>query len=771
MAQCTCTSPDGTQSTTYVFESAPFGSSMNCDIACRFWRWNHAISQAYPYGSPEREAKMGSCKMWLKECGSGPDFISLSEPRTQCVAGDSVGAKLVVDHGHGMGQEVDVQLKVVRASDEVVDVVEQNYGPDIPQYAGVEGPLMTITNPNSPFYGQQVKTCMVNGFDSYVYQVSRYPSSSVDPIASTAWGDVDLSTGDNVGQIAVPLFKFRKHGENITDPSASANYGLNPFYDPNAICSVEDFFDISGYTWETIPELGAPLCEGKVRYIFFEGLGSGTDLYKSTADLEFACRMQMGELFPKKDFDEAYNENFSEQRMWQEYNDLSVECIEEEYPYDLDAYCALYHSASDDGICTGYDVENNPLGTAWWSGTSNSYGGTINAFHPYYLTWLKGYLVNELGLSALADADPMTLGEYHTNTTWNNFQISDEAIAYGANKRKLTACVVSKLYEKYPDQFDWRGAFPPSNTQSGAILLPEEMVGTYDWFDSDDVLYEGQVVLQTFSPTSNEYGYEAVPMPEGLVKLEYYEVPLEGQEEVAQFRGEVAVSDDINEARETLTDDTREPEGIFLPEDAEIEVLGAEQDLIDSIEQGQISDDDLNKLFSDSSAEAVREMFDDVDGEADDTSTSDTTGGTTTQDDETIFDDGEVDGEPATEGEFDGMGDEEEDTFTGEETPEEDVTPEEEVEVEDEPVVIDEEVLTIGGLEVNEENFPLLSTDYGTPVEAQSTIQPVAMEMDVETASTAPSSFKKVVQNPIVQAVAVAGVVGVIAFAFLNRKK
>jgi hypothetical protein len=164
-------------------------------------------------------------------------------------------------------------------------------------------------------------------------------------------------------------------------------------------------------------------------------------------------------------------------------------------------------------------------------------------------------------------------------------------------------------------------------------------------------------------------------------------------------------------------------------------------------------------------------MFDDVDGEADDTSTSDTTGGTTTQDDETIFDDGEVDGEPATEGEFDGMGDEEGDTFTGEETPEEDVTPEEEVEVEDEPVVIDEEVLTIGGLELNEENFPLLSVDYGTPVEAQSTIQPVAMEMNVETASTAPSSFKKVVQNPIVQAVALAGVVGVIAFAFLNRKK
>jgi len=45
------------------------------------------------------------------------------------------------------------------------------------------------------------------------------------------------------------------------------------------------------------------------------------------------------------------------------------------------------------------------------------------------------------------------------------------------------------------------------------------------------------------------------------------------------------------------------------------------------------------------------------------------------------------------------------------------------------------------------------------------------MEMDVDTASTAPSSFKKVVQNPIVQAVAVAGVVGVIAFTFLNRKK
>jgi hypothetical protein len=611
MPSCTCTSPDGTQSTTYEFDSAPYGGEMGCDMACRYWAWNHAYSQAYPYGSAKREAKMGSCKMWVKECGSGPDWISLSEPRTECVAGDKVGAKLVVNHGHGMGQEVDISLNVLKASDEIVDVVEMEYGPDIDRYKGVEGPLKTITNPDSPFYGQQVRTCLVNGFDSYVYQVTRHPSSDVEPIATTAWGDVDVSTGDDVGQLAVPLFKFRKHLGRQLDPLAGANYGLNPFYDPDAICSIEEYFEISGLTWETIE---GNSCENKVQGIIINELGSGTNLYSSTADYEFACRMQMGELLPKKDFNEMYSESFSEQKMWQEYDELSIECIEEGIPYDLDVYCALYHwnTANDGGICTGYDVENNPLGSAWWSGTSNSYGGTINPFHPYYLSWLKGYLVEDLGLTQLADADPMDLGEYHNNSTWNNFLISDEAAEYSNNNKKITACVMTKLYDEYPNQFDWRGAFPPSNLETGQVLLPEEMVGTYDWFDENDVDYDGQVVVQTNSPTSNEYGYEAIEIPEGVVKLDYYEVPLEGQDVVAEFRGEVEVSDDINESREILTDDTREPEGIFLPDDPELEVVGAEEDFISSVEDGQIEDEDLNKIFSEESAVEVANMFENI---------------------------------------------------------------------------------------------------------------------------------------------------------------
>ena len=765
MPQCTCTSPDGTQSTTYQFESAPFGGSVDCEIACRFWKANHAYSSAYPYGSSEREARMGSCKMWVKECGSGPDFISLSEPRTQCVAGDKVGAKLAINHGHGMGQYVDISLDVLKASDEVVDVVERDYGPDILRYAGVEGPLKTITNPESPFYGQEVKTCMVNGFDKYVYQVTRHPSSEVDPIAKTAWGEVDVSTGPDVGQIAVPLFKFRKHGEKITDPNASANYGLNPFYDPNAICSIEEYFEISGLAWET---MAGTNCESKVRSIIINELGSGTNLYKSTADYELACAMQMGELLPKKDFNEMYNENFSEQRMWQEYDELATECIEEGIPYELDAYCALYHwnTAHDGGICTGYDVENNPLGSAWWTGTSNSYGGGISPFHPYYLVWLKDYLVNDLGLSELADADPLDLGEYHNNSTWNNFQISEEAADYSANSKKMTACVISKLYEKYPDQFDWRGAFPPSNVVTGQILLPEEMVGTYDWFDENDVDYDGQVVLQTNSPTSNDYGYEAVELPEGLVKMDYYEVPLAGQDVVAEFRGEVDVSGDINESRETLTDDVREPEGVFLPEEEEIEVIGAERDLIDSVEQGQLDEEDLKSLFSPESAVEVANMFENVDG-TEPTDTSDTTDtstptDTSATDDESIFDEGEVDGEPVSDDSFDGMGDPEEDAFESES---------EDTIVEDSTSTTESEseVDTSQGVQESEE---IIFNDYPyAPVEAQTTITTTGVTPTPQIASVAPEKAQDFLKKPIVQAVGVASIVGIVAFLLIKDSK
>lgn len=768
MPQCTCTSPDGTESTTYEFDSTPYGASMPCDMACRFWSANHAYSSAYPYGSAKREAKMGSCKMWVKECGSGPDWISLSEPRTQCVAGDKVGAKVTLNHGHGMGQYADISLEVVKASDDIVDVVSQDYGPDIYRYAGVEGPLKTITDPESPFYGQEVRTCMVNGFDSYVYQVARHPSSSVDPIAETAWGEADLSTGPDVGQLAVPLFKFRKYLGRETDPSAGANYGLNPFYDPDAICSVEEFFESTGMTWETIPTLGASLCEGKVRYLFFEGLGSGTNLYKSTSDYEFACRMQMGELLPRRDFNEMYNEYFSKNKMFQEYDEKAVECLEEGVPYDLDAYCALYHwnTANDGGICTGYDVENNPLGSAWWSGTSVFYGGNLDAFNPYYLVWLKDYLVNDLGLTALADSDPMDLQEYHSNTTWSNFLVSEEGMEYGQNKKELTACVITKMYAEYPDQFDWRGAFPPSNTLSGRILLPEEMVGTYDWFDEDDVDYEGLVVLQTNSETANDYGYEEVEMPEGMVRLDYVEVPLEGQDVVAEYRGEVEVSDDINESRETLTDDVREPEGIFLPEDPEVEVIGAEKDLIDSVEQGQLDEEDLKSLFSPESAVQVANMFENVDG-TEPTDTSDTTDtstptDTSATDDESIFDEGEVDGEPVSDDSFDGMGDPEDDAFESES---EDTT----IEDSTSATETESEVDTSQGVQESEE---IIFNDYPyAPVEAQTGVTNTGVTTTTQTASVAPEKAQDFLKKPIVQAVGVASIVGIVAFLLIKDSK
>ena len=432
----------------------------------------------------------------------------------------------------------------------------------------------------------------------------------------------------------------------------------------------------------------------------------------------------------------------------------AVECLEEGVPYDLDAYCALYHwnTANDGGICTGYDVENNPLGSAWWSGTSVAYGGTLDAFNPYYLVWLKDYLVNDLGLTALADTDPMDLQEYHTNTTWSNFLVSEEGMEYGQNKKELTACVITKMYAEYPDQFDWRGAFPPSNTLSGRILLPEEMVGTYDWFDEDDVDFDGLVVLQTNSETANDYGYEEVEMPEGLVRLDYVEVPLEGMDIVAEYRGEVEVSDDINEARETLTDDTRQEEGVFLPDDQELEVMGAEDDLIDSVEEGQISDAELKLLFSDESAEQVANMFENIEGEELDETTE-----TSTTDEESIFDDGEVDGEAVSDDSFDGMGDPENDTFTSDT----------EVDTSDESASTTEsesEVDTSQGVQESEE---IIFNDYPyAPVEAQTGVTPAP-----QTASVAPEKAQEFFKKPIVQALAVASVVGIVAFLIVKDSK
>ena len=46
--------------------------------------------------------------MWIKDCGSGPEWISVSEPRLQCTFGDKVGAKLNIDHG-GKGEDVDMK--------------------------------------------------------------------------------------------------------------------------------------------------------------------------------------------------------------------------------------------------------------------------------------------------------------------------------------------------------------------------------------------------------------------------------------------------------------------------------------------------------------------------------------------------------------------------------------------------------------------------------------------------------------------------------------
>lgn len=758
MGVCTCTSPDGNYSTTYEFDDGvPYNT--DCERACRNWS-SPTLTYLYPYGSEEWASRRRSCKMWVKDCGSGPDWITESEPRTQCVAGDSIGGKLLVDQGHGMGQYVDIGLKVLRASDEIVD-----YAPDgTPKYAGVEGPTKIIENPDSPFYGQEVKTCMVNGFDNYIYQVTRQSSSNVIPIAETSWGDVDVSTGAEAGQLAVPVFVFRKYGENVRTPGWAANYALNRDYDPEAICSVEDYFDITGETWETMPGIGGDsACDAKMKYLLYEGLGSYNELIylrKSIADYELGCRIELGELLPETDFNEMYNANFSENKMWTEYDEVSSECALEDDPYDINAYCALYHwNWQNDGVCEGYDVENNPLGTAWWSGTSNSFGSSDFAeeYDALYADFLRNYFVNEQGIDSLANADDETLLSYANFYTNNQFNTSPEGVALALQAKARKACVVSKMYERYPNQFDWRGAFSPSNVTTGYTLLPDSMVGAYDWFNEDDVTDEGQIVSRTYSPTANEYGYETVDIPEGFVKMDYIEIPFEGQDEVAEFRGTVEVDPDINDARASMTDDIREPEGVFLPEDLDVPRIAAEEDLIESIEAGQLSDEDLKSLFTDESADAVSNMFEEVENQS---STETETEGQETEDEETIFDDGETDGEIVDEDSFDGSGDpiEEEDSFTDESSAEGDV--------QDEPMdVIEEEVI----LEVAEDEI--------VPEMATTTV--VEDVMDVETlddgveksGSIVPSSLKEAFQKPAVQAIAVACGIGLVAYFALGRKK
>ncbi len=236
------------------------------------------------------------------------------------------------------------------------------------------------------------------------------------------------------------------------------------------------------------------------------------------------------------------------------------------------------------------------------------------------------------------------------------------------------------------------------------------------------------------------------------------EGPLEGQDVVSEFRGEVEVSDEINEARETLTDDVREVEGIFLPEDPEVEVIGAENDLIDSVEEGQLNDAELKLLFSDESAEQVANMFENIEGEEIDETTE-----TSTTNEESIFDDGEVDGEAVSDDSFDGMGDPEDDAFSSD--AEADLSDESATTDEIEPAMdatSEDEVIFEG------ENVTTYTYDYpaDVPVAVQTGVSPTP-----QTASVAPEKAQEFFKKPIVQALAVASVVGIVAFFIVKDSK
>ncbi len=601
MPSCTCSSPDGSESYTYYMEEQP----SSCENLCRFWDANSTFTRKYPYGSPEREAMKArmSCKMFTKECGSGPTYIQKSAQRTECVVGDKVGASITIDHGHGMGESVSISLRVIG-----------------------DGATYTIDEADSPFFGQQVKTCAVNGFDDWVYWQTRNSSDAL-PIATAPWGqEIDVSTGADVAQGEIPVLAFSYPLEGEFEYRYWL-LGLNPFFRHEAICSIEEYFALTGLDWSTIehpiyPSLSdSPTwgCVDKVNILanamssaneIMMGINStismsafDVPLARSRADAIFACQFDQGELLPVSDWKEIYNGNESEDLADDSFEEFSEECQEEGNPHDEQLYEVIRKPWGGETAFSYWDP-THPYGFIWWQ-KSKEYGGDDE--YDFYLPWLRDYLIQEQGIEAFQDMPLSEVEEYHNTFTYNNWLASEEGLAYWTNMRENEACAIGKMYEEDED-FDWRGAHPP---QTITQIIPSSIVGNYSWFNDDDV-EEGFIVAQTFSETANEAGYESVPIPEGLVKLRVVSVPPYVSDEVRDLLAETQVAEDVNESRDLLTLDTDVPEGVFVPDDIELERMGAEDDFIKRMENGQISDEDLYKLFTADSAEEVAAMFDTI---------------------------------------------------------------------------------------------------------------------------------------------------------------
>ena len=580
MPSCTCSSPDGSQSQTYYFDEMV----SSCENLCRLWDDNSSISRRFPYGSAERAEQGKSCKMFITECGSGPAWIQLSEPRTECVVGDRYSVQMELDQGHGMVQNVTIQLKVIG-----------------------DGETLTINEPDSPFNGLEVKTCAVNGFDDYVYWQTKN-SSTANPIVTTPWGqELDLSTGPNVNQGSIPVYAFRNYHTGYYEDRRFI-LALNPFYSDDAVCSVEEWFEQTGQNWTTLPEsyFGLQGCEAKLVYVANQ-LDIANSMQKSIEDYRLACRFENGEFLTEKDWGQIYKAGLSEDLMTDNVQELREECDAEGNPHDEDMREARY-AVTNSVQYNKAASDANPFGHVWWA-IARSYPQLVSD-NDAYMEWLQNYLVEEQGIEAFEAMSPEEVLQYQNTYTYNNWLTSPEGEAFWNEKKDNEACVLTKLEQETPE-FDWRGAFNP--TFGNGILIPESLIGSYSWFDSTDAEYGGQIPAQTFSPTSNESGYEVVDVPEGIVKIKMVAVPPQAMEEVKALRGVIEVDPEVNEMRESLTTDFTAPEGVFLPDDDSVMRIGADDDLISSMEQGQLSDEDLYNLFTADSAEEVAAMFDDLD--------------------------------------------------------------------------------------------------------------------------------------------------------------
>ena len=314
MPSCTCTSPDGTQSTTYEFESAPFGGEMDCDMA---WRFGHGIMPIL------------SISLWFSEAGSENGSVKRGWKNVEValigfpflnhanVWRDKVEQTRV--NGQGMGQQVDIWSPESKRRD--CWCSWKTMGLTSIDIRGRRA-AQNHYKPDSPFMGNRSELAWWMGL-IHVWQVTP-PVLWRWAYCKTAWGDA-IFNGWRCGAIGRSYFQIQKAWESwpIKGQLAASTPSMTLMHLVHW-----GVFDISGLTWETIE---GNSYENKVRNYHWIGFRDEF-VYSPTADLSLLPNADGN--FAQEGFNEMYRK-FSEQKMagiWR----ISLN-VSKRVPYDLDA--------------------------------------------------------------------------------------------------------------------------------------------------------------------------------------------------------------------------------------------------------------------------------------------------------------------------------------------------------------------------------------------------------------------------------------------------